>query len=359
MPYSQTSCSRPDLSAAVSHLRERHAHHDPSLQEILRPIINQLEESAEKGDWSSIVKINSMLDEVAASVRLSLPLAMDAKEVVPEGIRGNLERDYRRSVDNLEFYRVIKNGAYKGDYAEFKGLKFAVPKMKAVMEGMSANAIKLYKEMEVREEEPQLQLTPLALKIRTLGENIDDRRNKLKINAADTFAWAGIKEKQLIYQPGTFEVTNDGKSLIITGGKSKSELIKENSGWLVSIVATKPNLNVDPDKVEKEVLIDGQPQKIHLTTAEKTALYMTEARLKGYEGLTYEAYMIAQMDATRRARSLDTLTYAMLTGACFTDQERLAYGDWNEDRPRLYGRLGALHVYGIRFRRSVRVEMNS
>ncbi len=99
--------------------------------------------------------------------------------------------------------------------------------------------------------EPKLQITPIALQISTLGKKIDAKRAKLKISPSDTFVWEDIKDEDLLYAPTSIKAINGYEGIEIEGGKTKSQWIKDNKGFLIDIVPTKENLEADP-KIQKD-----------------------------------------------------------------------------------------------------------
>jgi hypothetical protein len=232
--------------------------------------------------------------------------------------------------------------------------------MEEILNRLTPEQCRLYKEMEEQALEPKLQLTPMALKLRTISGKLDARKEEINKAAGkqlfktDTYIWdekedGEINDSQLRYEPDEFEASADGKSLQIKGGKTRSEIIRENGGWLVEIVSTKAELDADADK---QTDAEGN----EYTNAQKTARYMLEARIQGYSGLGYENYLVSQMSALKKGRPIDAKYLTILPESSFTNQEIVAIGRWLGGLVGL-GRNGSSNRNGnLRFRRSVRVK---
>lgn len=255
--------------------------------------------------------------------------------------------------DPMDTSKRIENPAAEN----FSGKRFDMPTFTEVLSWLTVDQVKLYKEMKEQGLEPQLQLTPIALSIRTMGQMIDAKRDELEINTSDTYVWDGIKDHELIYEADGFKAREDGKKLEITGGKSKSQWIHENQGWIIDIVATKQNLEADEDK--KTILHvgrDGRSEEVELTNAEKVEKYMADSKLRGYHGLGYETYLTAQMGGLRNRKPLEEQYFTVLPDSSLTNPDIIAYGDWNDDYVHLDGDFADTRNVNLRYRRSVRVR---
>ncbi len=321
-----------------------------------------------------------------AAVKLSL---------LPEvrEIQDDLERDYNRSVETLKFYDKLPDPAnsaklitaplirenpenpgtyfYEADYdgsaetipdptdltkripntdaVNFVGTKFTMPTCAEVLSWLTVDQVRLYNEMQVQGLEPKLQLSPIALNIRTIGRRIDAKRAELRINRQNTFVWDQIKDNELIYEADKFEAIEDGKKLKITGGKSKSHWINENNGWTIDIVATKEDLHENNDRI------------LILTNPEKTEKLMKEFRAEGYSGLGYETFLTAQMDAVRRGKPLENGHWiatpcTVLPESSLYAQNNISIGYWSDGHFYLYACSADSKFDSFCIRRSVRVR---
>lgn len=320
-------------------------------------------------------------------------------ETAPEvkEIQADLEKDYQKSIETLqyfgtkdetgEFTSLLQEDAenpgtyfYEADYdgsaetipdpadstsripnptaANFTGHRFTMPTLPEVLSWLSAEQIKIYKEMKEKGLEPKLQLTPIAKSIRSLAKSVADKREGpggleeilgKKLQADTVYVWDDIKDHELVYDASGFKAIDDGKKLQVTGGKSKSQLINENKGWIIDFVATKQNIDADEDKKTKKV----GAKDIELTNAEKTEKYLQDYP---EQGLGYEAYLLAQMEALRSGNPLEKATWTILPGSSLTDQNIIAYGYWDDDYVRLHRVLAGHQLDNLRFRRSVRVK---
>ncbi len=307
-------------------------------------------------------------------------------------IQEDMERDYNRSVETLKFYDKLPNPSdpsklisapllqedpekpgkyyYVADYdgrnemitdpadatkripnpdaVNFVGRKFTMPTCTEVLSWLTVDQARLYNEMKSQGLEPKLQLSPIAMNIRTMGRRIDAKRAELGINKNDTFVWDGIKDNELVYEADKFEAIEGGRKLKITGGKSKSQWINEHNGWTVDIVATKEDIDADSDKKSES--------GVEFTSAEKMEKYMADSRRRGYRGLGYETYLTAQMDALRRGKPLEKLYNTALPESSLNIKDLIALGYWAGDRVLLSGSYADDQDGGFRFRRSVRVR---
>ncbi len=273
---------------------------------------------------------------------------------LPPELKESLERAHAEELEKWHWYGVLEtneNGqlTYKADYdgsheegntgENFTGQSFEAPTIQEVLTQLTTLQIELIKEMEAAGEEPRLQLTPLALNIRTLTGKLDAKKSEIgEPLADDTFVWDEIKDEELLYEASSFKASQDGKELHITNGLTKSQYIKKYKGWAIEIVATKQNL---------EDTKEG-------TNARKTEKYMQEFIPKGYRGLTYESYLSAQMQRlkTDPAKPLDKNTFTILPDSGLTEQQNIVGACWCADQVVLCGHIADLL---LRCRRSVRV----
>ncbi len=319
-------------------------------------------------------------------------------------IQEDMERDYNRSVETLKFYDKLPDPTdpaklisapllhedpekpgkyyYLADYdgrneiitdpadstkripihsaENFTGKKFTMPTCAEVLSWLTVDQVRLYNEMKSNGLKPKLQLSPIALNIRTMGRRIDAKRAYLTFSTDNTCILDNIKDDELVYEAESFKAIEAGKKLQITGGKSKSQWIKDNNGWAIDIVATKQNLDPDADKKTKTITVDGRTTEVELTNAEKTEKYMQEFRANGYGGLSYETYLTAQMNALRAGKPLerfdDYWPWTILPESLLHKQEIIAYGRWLGFFIHLKWIDAGEKSNGFRTRRSVRVR---
>lgn len=375
---------------------------------IKRVYLNKLNNNDDRKKIEKLLK-TSKLDEAAIQELFKVKTiaaatgaaATTATELTPEviEIQEDLEKDYQRSIETLQFYgkkdpetdefqpflqEDPENPGtyfYEADYdgsgetipdpadptkrienpvaEDFSGKHFTMPTFPEMLSWLTTDQVKLYNEMKEQGLEPKLQLAPIAMNIRTMGQMIDAKRAELEINTSDTYVWDGIKDHELIYEADEFKAIDDGKKLQVSGGKSKSKLISEHNGWLIDIVSTKQNLEADEDKktmLDVDVDRGGESTEVEYTNAEKTEKYMEDCKERGYNGLSYETYLTAQMDALRNKKPLEERGFTILPASSLTNQDIVAYGFWNDDRVDL-DRYGAYdRLDNLRFRRSVRVK---
>ncbi len=369
---------------------------------IKRRIGKSNEKSPENGGSSAEVSseaseieeaVTTPRNATASSIYRCAP-ALAKSSLPPEvrEIQEDMERDYNRSVETLKFYDKLPDPAdpaklisapllqedpekpgkyyYVANYdgsaetisdptdtakripnpkaENFVGRKFTMPTCTEVLSWLTVDQARLYNEMKAQGLEPKLQLSPIALNIRTMGRRIDAKRAELGINKRDTCFWDVIKDNELVYEADGFEAIDEGRKLKITGGKSKSQWINENNGWVIDIVATKEDIDADSDKKTKS--------GIEFTHAEKTEKYMAANRRHGYRGLGYETYLTAQMDALRSGKPLEKLYYTALPESSINNQDLIAGGNWLDDFVLLLRSDADRQRGGFRFRRSVRVR---
>lgn len=378
--------NRPKYNLVKSTVWEEISRANPnlSLNQSISLILNLIEEEEKEENPQNLKRLKQAL-----YIRLipdkQLALALN------EQLFGQLQEQYDRSKNNWQFFglndaagnfrSLLKEAPespgkffYEADYdgsteaggsgENFAGEKFTLPGFEEILKRLTANQIKLYNEMKEKGLAPALQLTPIAMSIRTLGEMIDAKREELIINTSDTFVWEEIKEldiealkeQELLYDAENFEAIEDGYKLRVSRGKSKSAIIRENQGWVINFVATKQNFDEDEDKKAKTVKIGEITGEIGLSNAGKIAMYMKEAQEKGYTGLGYESYLTAQMEALRNGQPLDSSQYTILPNSTFTNYEIIASGYWCGDHVFLDNEIVDINNEYIRFRCSVRVN---
>jgi hypothetical protein len=228
-----------------------------------------------------------------------------------------------------------------GQGENFTSQEFTMPTLNEVLSMLTPEHVKLYKEMQEAGEEPKLQLVPVALQIRTLGQAINAKRDRIKINTEDTYVWDEINDHQLIYEPTTFVATSDGRKLQTSGGIGKSQFIKQNQGWTIEIIPTVQSLT----------------EKKPGTNAQKTEQFMSEVISKGYRGCTFESNLSAQMTALKKTppEPLETQSYTIVPDSSLTDQGIIAAARWSGDQVRLDWNGARSDDDNLRFRRLVRV----
>ncbi|MBD3327863.1 hypothetical protein GF340_01010 [Candidatus Peregrinibacteria bacterium] len=276
---------------------------------------------------------------------------------LPEALKESLERAHAEELEKWQWYGVLEtneNGKlkYTADYdgtheknnqgENFTGQSFEVPTISEVLTQLTPEQIELIKAMEAAGEEPRLQLTPLALNIRTLAGKLDVKKEAIgEPFTEDTYVWDEIKDAELIYEAASFQASEDGKELHTTNGLTKSQYINKYGGWAIEIVATKQNLT---DTKEG-------------TNAQKTEKYMEEAIQKGYRGLTYESYLSAQMQRLKAdpENQLDKETFTILPDSNLTSPRDVATADWDVAQVDVTGSFADHDNHTLRCRRSVRV----
>ncbi len=276
-----------------------------------------------------------------------------------------LALDYQDSIATLEEFKVVErkeNGEifYKGDYdgrkeaggegKNFTDAEFTMPTLESIFARMTPEKIKLYAEMKEQGLEPKLQLTPIAKTIRSLAKHIDGYKGYPK-KTVDTFVWDEITDEELIYEPEDYETNNDGKELITIGGNTKSKWIEENNGWIVDMVATIEELEADPE-------IQKNANNQEYANAEKTVRYHKKNKSRGYRGMNYESYAVAQMRALRNGKPLDRWrdsTINTLTDSSIQNTTLVAFGYWSSYHLSLVRSGAGGQDDSLRWRRTVRV----
>ncbi len=292
-------------------------------------------------------RILDEMEEVLAELE-GLLYGLNSKEA--KRIKANLEKDYAECLKLGKFYEWLnKDGqSYTADYAEFAGQTIVIPTIKDLQARLKPTHLKLYQKMEKEGLEPKLQITPIALQISTLGKKIDAKRAELKINVDDTYVWDAIREADLHYAPTTVQAVKGGNVIKITGGKTKSQWIKDHSGILIDIIPTKPHLEADP-QIQKDS--EGKAYCYGLQ-AEK---YAKKSKQNGFTPISYESYLLAQMRALKVGEPLETVTHCLLLDSNLPEDKTLAIGYWFDDFVYLYGNSTSLRDDYLRWRDTVRI----
>jgi len=167
-----------------------------------------------------------------------------------------------------------------GKGENFTGQQFEIPTLEEVFQSFNETDIQNYLDWERRGLMPGLVLTPIGLSIRTLSEKI-----------GNTYVNTKIQDHTLIYDPERLDAS-DPKKLITIGGKRKSQLIKENNGWIIVLSPLKAEL--------KEIDTTGKAlPKTAETNAEKTVHWQEELQKEGLCGHNFETYLAAQASAEK------------------------------------------------------------
>lgn len=273
----------------------------------------------------------------------------------------SLAGDYENQLELLVENNVLEKGKtrYISDYNgaeekggegnDFRGHSFEIPKLNEIFGWLTADQIELYKEMEKEGLEPKLQLTPIGLNIRTLASKIDEHQtmpnqNKIYINDK-------IIDAKLKYAPTGYDASEPEK-LKTKGGKSKSEYIQENKGWLIDIVATKQDIDPDPN-------IGKDSKGNEYTYAQKTTMYDKKLKARGMQGLTYESYLIAQMRALKERKPLEKSTWTILPDSSIDNEDFVSVASWVSARVNLDFSYAGYRSRYLRCRPSVRVSRGS
>jgi hypothetical protein len=222
-----------------------------------------------------------------------------------------------------------------------------MPTLEEIFAKMTPEKIKLYAEMKDEGLEPRLQLAPIAKTIRGLAKHIDDYKGYPQ-KTRNTYVDPNIIDEELIYEPEDYETSEDGKELITNGGKSKSKWIDENNGWIVDIVATVEELEADP-----EIKTDANNKEY--TNAVKAKMYHKKYKKRGYRGMSYESYAVAEMRALRKGKPLERKTFTIFTDSSTPRTSLVSYGCFGGDSVFLdYYNAGDTFGY-VRCRPAVRV----
>lgn len=278
-----------------------------------------------------------------------------SEKFLPLEIRKALSKDYQECVKNMsEFYNLIqadpeKPGRYfyQGDYdgsaeagakgRNFNNEKFVMPTLPEIFEMLTKDQIRLYQQMREKGLEPKLQLTPIALKLRTIAAKLDAKKDKInevagkKLLHTDTYIEDDkeedgvIDETKLIYEPKTVEAIENDKELYVGNGLSKSEFIKKYQGWLIQIVSSLEDL-----PVEKEIIYEDPIKKKQTRTfAKQISLNHKVLQKTGYRGLSYESYLIAQMNKLKEGQVLEGRHWTVLSESSLIKSRIITYASWN------------------------------
>ncbi len=382
--------TKQDVENFLRQVEDSREYEDPQCRETIDKISQQIKSYiSSQGDLENTIGlslIGKKIDEIATAIlKAKYGPKIATGELAPDVVEliGTLSADYLKATENLAWYGILESAEdgkrfYTADYdgsseldgkgENFTGKKITIPEFSEVIGWLTPANAALYREYKEKGLEPRLQLTPLALKLRTLAGKLDAKKAEINARAGselikkDTFIWdkketGEIDESQLCYEPEQFEASEDGKSLTVGNGLTKSELINKYNGWLVQIVPMKQDLDADPDKISKEITKDGKAKKIELINAEKSALYMKEARGRGESGMGYEDDLIAQMNSLAGAppKPLEKDYWTILPESTFTKKEIVAGGFWCDDRVDLGGGGSSSQFRNLRCRRSVRL----
>lgn len=316
---------------------------------------------------ADIATFEKQLDEVEVilSELESLLSGLDIKEI--KHIRQNIEKDYAEILEIWKFYEILNpdGRTYTADYdgtaeagnhgknspagTDFTGQKFTIPTLPEVFSFLRPAKMKLYLQMEKDGLEPKLQITPIALNIRTLAQKIDAKRQQLKICASDAYVWDEIKDTKLQYAPTSIKAIKGGMEIEIKGGKSKSEWIIENQGYLIDLVPTKQELEADP-AIQKDQLGDVNYTPVQ---AER---YLTKAKQAGYSPMSYESLLLAQMRAIKVGKPLHKSDFTSLLDSNLRSSHGSTMGCWSKDRVYLARCYGNNRSDLLRLRSTVRVK---
>lgn len=335
---------------------------------VLQNLYKQLNQTAPAGFSAiHIVSFEQPLDEIEEIFNglENLLSSLDSKEIAR--IRENIEKDYNETLEIWKFYEILNpdDKTYTADYdgraeagqhgknspagPDFTGQKFAIPTLPEILNRLKPAEMKLYRQMEKEGLQPKLQIAPIAFNIRTLGQKINAKRAELKINTSDTYVWNNIKDSELLYAPTSIRAIKGGSEIKITGGQSKSSWIKQNQGFLIDLVPTKPELTADP-AIQK----DQQGNTNH--NAVQTEKHAAKAKHAGYTPMSYESYLSAVMRAIKAGKPLEDDTFTLLLDSNLIDTEILASGCWASGCVSLYGGNAVNQSVNLHLRSSVRLK---
>jgi hypothetical protein len=298
-----------------------------------------LRESLRTADTKEkLAEIKKRYKELESSQSTEIANKIAELKEISEAMKA-LDLDYQDSIATLEEFKVIErreNGEifYKGDYDPSKekgynknndsknkhylGKEYTMPTLEEIFAKMTPEKIKLYAEMKDEGLEPRLQLAPIAKTIRGLAKHIDDYKGYPQ-KTRNTYVDPNIIDEELIYEPEDYETSEDGKELITNGGKSKSKWIDENNGWIVDIVATVEELEADP-----EIKTDANNKEY--TNAVKAKMYHKKYKKRGYRGMSYESYAVAEMRALRKGKPLESRCFSIFTDSSTRKTSLVSYG---------------------------------
>lgn len=265
-------------------------------------------------------------------------------------IKQTLEKDYDDSIQTMTFYDLLNpdGRTYTADYAEFTGQKFPLPTKSEILSRLTPKNLKLYQKMEIQGLQPKLQITPIAFKIRTLAQKLDAKKAGME-NTGNTYICEEIKDEELQYAPTSIKASPDGQEIQITGGLTKSQWIRKNAGLLIDIVPLKPEMSVDP-KIQNAK--DGTTINYNAFLAEK---YAAETKKAGFTPMSYESYLLAQMQAIKAGAPLESINYSLLLDSNLKPPQHLACAGWNGVNVSLDKDISAIRDDSLRLRASVRV----
>jgi len=325
MPEKKRKLDSTKIDQMIEIWRSQPGYSDPRIKDLIDGSVKKLHSLAEEGNKEALLKtVQSIKSQILQIYNHETPIPKDPqkkdpteKTEIPETIKTSLEKDYQEQQEIFAFYDLIKPGetSYHSDYAETAGESYKMPTMEEIFNWLTADQIKLYKEMEKEGLEPKLQLTPIGLNIRTLASKIDG--NKTMPNQTDTFISDKAIDATLKYAPTGYDASNP-KKLITIGGKTKAEYIRENNGWLVDIVATKQNIEPDLD-IQKD-----SAGKIR-TIAEQISMHNKKMKNEGKTGLSNESYLTAQMRALKEGEPLEKDFWTILPDSSIDNEDFVSY----------------------------------
>jgi len=223
---------------------------------------------------------------------------------------------------------------------EYKvGKKYFMPTKQSILEAISPEQVRLFQELLDLGLEPHLQIVPLDA-LETIIEKIDEGAQEKICNLLDP----DDEYVHTVYEPATFAATHDGGDLILDGGFNKSSMIEKYQGYLVSVVATKPNLDAPFDIDE------------NLTHAQKAALLMTRYRSQGYSGMGYEDYLVANFLS---GNTFDREDWSLLAESSIRSrvQPMVSRGHHNYSALYLQSKNAETVSRYCRFRPSIRIQL--
>lgn len=234
-------------------------------------------------------------------------------------IREDLENDYNVNQATLEFFNLIdQRKHYRADYKgslennsagiDFVGKEFQLPEFWEIIKAMTADQLRLYQRMVKDGMAPQLQVTPIAYKVQTLVDKFSlkkdlflDEQNKPVLREIRYTQFA--QDFDLLY--GENIQTGVNTLAIDSGGKHKSQWIEAEGGCQVNIVATKPWIHPDVQKVWQE-------KEGSFSFGELMARSRKKFLEIGFCGLTLETDLIALMNENRLGTHASRHTRQML-----------------------------------------------
>lgn len=263
-------------------------------------------------------------------------------------VKEDLEKDYQENIKTLRYFNLIiedpeKPGRfyYQADYdgtteasgkgEDFAGRIYEMPTINEIMSSLIPHHVRLYRKMQQQKMKPMFQLIPIGMELRSLGMAIDQHkfsRRQLDVYIMDQLERGQLDESQLIYEPLGLKTSEDQKKLILSGGKSKTVWIKEHEGWQIKIVSMQPELEENPAIIYPNPQLVNHPHSF----ATQVELHLQAMQKNGFTGLSYEGYLIAQMQALRKGKPLDIQSSTVLTDSCFNRSDFIPYGRFNNDQ---------------------------